>query len=281
VRLGRRAGLPVVVKVHGSDVLALARGPRRARIAEALTGADAVIAVSQDLATHCTRLGVPSPRVHVVVHGIDVDRFSRGDQQLARERLGLPREGRLILFVGNVLASKGAADLVKACMLLRDRGIAFHCRVVGRGRDAAMVEHLVRAGRLEERVMLTGVRPHAELPAWYQASDIVALPSYSEGIPNVLREALACGRPFVATNVGGIPEIADPSFSRLVPAGGVAELAGALAAMLDSPPHVNTDLVRRISLTWEQSARLLAEQLQSVVDARGTKGRVMEDEPST
>ena len=273
-RLGRQTGLPVVVKVLGSDVLVLAEGRRRDRIAEALGAADAVVAVSQDLARHVERLGIPSLRVHVVPEGIDGERFSPGDRQPARERLGLTDDGRLILFIGNVLVSKGAADLVKACTILRDRGVPFHCRLVGQGRDAAMVAQMVRARQLEDRVILTGVRPHAELTDWYRASDVVALPSYSEGIPNVLREALACGKPFVATHVGGIPEIADPSFSRLVPAGGTTDLADALETMLDSPPVVNMDLVRHINMTWEASARLLADQLQAVVESRRARHRI-------
>jgi glycosyltransferase involved in cell wall biosynthesis len=268
VRLGRRVGLPVVIKVLGSDVLVLATGRRGERVAEALGGADAVVAVSEDLAKHVVRLGVPADRVHVVPEGIDLEQFAPGDARLARERLGLPAAGALILFVGNVLHSKGAADLVRACAVLRDRGVTYQCRLVGHGRDSGAVAQLVRAQRLGDRVRLTGVRPQAELAEWYRACDVVALPSHSEGVPNVLREALACGKPFVATHVGGIPEIADSDFSRLVAPGAIDELADALAATIAAPPAVDAERVRRSSVTWEESARLLADRLEAVVDAR-------------
>ena len=267
-RLGRRAGLPVVLKVLGSDVLVLSKGRRRKHVVDALCGADGVIAVSQDLKRNVVSLGVPEERVHVVPEGLSTDQFSPGDQNAARVRLDLPRDGKLILFVGSVLKSKGAADLIRACALLRDRGMAFFCRIVGHGHDAASIDQLIRTCHLTDRVTRTGVRPHAELVDWYRASDIVTLPSYTEGIPNVLREAIACGKPFVSTNVGGIPEIADPSFSRLVPPAAVRELADALAAMLEHTPSVDPDVVRRINISWQESAGLLAGHLESAVAAR-------------
>jgi glycosyltransferase involved in cell wall biosynthesis len=96
---------------------------------------------------------------------------------------------------------------------------------------------------------------------------VVALPSYSEGIPNVLREALLCGRPFVATRVGGIPEIAHPSYSRLVEPGDAVGLAEALQAMLAEPPAVEEALVRPRCISWQESARRLAQCLQEAVAA--------------
>ena len=270
VRIGRRAGIPVVVKVHGSDVLVHAVGARRARVAEALVGADAVVAVSEDLAAQVRGLGVRSQQIHVVPHGVDLARFTPGNQLEARGRLGLPPDGPLLLFVGRVLAAKGAADLVRACALVRDRGIAFRCRLVGPGADSPDVAALIRSTHLGEHVALVGGRPHAELPDWFRASDVVALPSHSEGIPNVLREAIAMRKPFVATRVGGIPEIADPSCSDLVPAGDIQALADALARMLSDPPRVDASLSDRINITWEQSASRLAELLTQVTSSRRT-----------
>jgi teichuronic acid biosynthesis glycosyltransferase TuaC len=113
-------------------------------------------------------------------------------------------------------------------------------------------------------VTLAGRRPHAELPDWYRASDLAVLPSYSEGLPNVLREAVACGRPFVATRVGGIPEIADPSYSRLVSPGSPPELADAIRAMLAAGPAAEAAAADVRQAGCAESARLLAEQLMAV-----------------
>jgi glycosyltransferase involved in cell wall biosynthesis len=269
VHLARQAGLPVVIKVIGSDVLVLAKNPRRrARIAEALREADSVVAVSRDLAEHVAALGVDQRRIHVVPEGVDESLFHPGDQREARLQLGIDPDERVLLFVGNLLLSKGAGLLVEACRLLQERGVRFRCYLVGQGKHEREVRSALASGGLEERVFLMGARSQRELPAWYRASDVVVLPSFSEGVPNVLREALACGRPFVATRVGGVPEVAPPAFSRLVAPGEPAPLADALEDFLANPPPVNEMIVRRLNPSWEQSARLLAERLQEVLHGR-------------
>ena len=271
LRFAKRAGLPVVLKVLGSDVLVLARGRRLQPIVEAVCGVDSVIAVSDDLARETVRLGAREDRVHVVPEGMDPHLFSPGDQGAARARLKLPPTGKMLLFVGNLLTTKGAVDVVHACALLRDRGLPFFCRMVGHGTDASLVASAIRSTNVGNLVSCVGARPHAELADWFRASDVVTLPSYSEGIPNVLREAISCGKPFVSTPVGGIPEITDPSFGSLVPPGSVPELAAALARFLEHTPHVDQSIVSRINITWEESARRLAHYLQAAVDSHAAR----------
>jgi glycosyltransferase involved in cell wall biosynthesis len=263
VRLAREAGLPVVIKVIGTDVLVNGRNQRRRpRIAEALREADGVVAVSRDLADHVIRLGAEPRNVRVVYEGVDGDLFRPGNRGEARMRLGLPAEGNVLLFVGSLLFSKGAGVLLQACALLRQRGLDLGCYLVGHGRDAGRLRALAGRLGLGDRVRLVGSRPQAQLPDWYRACDLVTLPSFSEGIPNVLREGLMCGRPFVATRVGGIPEIAHPSYSRLVAPGAVEELAAAVAELLAARPHVEPELARRYNITGEESARQLADCLR-------------------
>ena len=86
---------------------------------------------------------------------------------------------------------------------------------------------------LSTYVTFVGPKTHDELPDWYRAADLTVLPSRSEGLPNVLRESLACGTPFVASDVGGIREIADRSSSLLVSSEDPASLADAIAQGLD------------------------------------------------
>ncbi len=272
-RFGREAGLPVVLKVIGSDVLVLAKSARRRHVADALTGVSDVVAVSNDLAQRVIQLGASAERVHVVPEGISREAFSPGDQGEARDQLGIARSERLILFVGSLLRSKGAADLVQACARMRDQGARFECHLLGHGRDEASLTRLAHELQLSSRVHFHGPRPHTELASWYRAADVVTLPSYTEGIPNALREAIECGRPFVSTPVGGIPEIADPSFSLLVPPGDINALATALTDLLDRPRQVDRRIVERVNITWEQSGSLLAQHLQDAVDRRPNHSR--------
>lgn len=265
VRLGREVGRPVVVKVIGSDVLVTTRDRRRqVRVAEALQQADGVVAVSQDLADHVLRLGVDPARVSVVSEGTDPNLFCPGDRTAARRRLGLPETGRVILFVGNVLESKGAVVLAEACGRLAGGGAEFTCYVVGRGPDANKVLATAERYAVGGRVVLVGPKPQSELPDWYRAADVVTLPSFSEGIPNVLREAIACGVPFVATGVGGIPELVRGLAAQLVPPGDPVALAEALRSTLADPPVV-TAADQSVNLSWEDSADRLAERLSAVL----------------
>jgi teichuronic acid biosynthesis glycosyltransferase TuaC len=271
-QLARQAGLPSVIKVIGTDVLVLPRHPRRrTRVVEGLSQADRVVAVSRDLADQVIRLGVDPLKVAVVSEGVNTRLFRPGAQAEARVRLGMDGETPSILFVGNLLLSKGAGVLIEACRLLADRGMQFRCDLVGQGRDEHRLRTLIARQRLGDRVTLVGIRPHTELPAWYQACDLVVLPSASEGIPNVLRESLACGRPFVATRVGGIPEIADPAICRLVAPGAIAELATAIEEVMASRPSAEAVLAwsDQCNISCEESARRLAEQLQVATRSRG------------
>jgi glycosyltransferase involved in cell wall biosynthesis len=104
--------------------------------------------------------------------------------------------------------------------------------LVGAGSEMERVRRLAGQQGLGEVVRFAGPVPHDQLVQWYRAADLTVLASHSEGVPNVLLESIACGTPFVATRVGSIPEIADPTIDRLVPPGDPAALSGAMAATL-------------------------------------------------
>ena len=259
-RLGRELGIPTVMKVMGSDVHVITRDPRRrAKVSEAIATSDGISAVSRDLAARVIELGANPERVRVIPEGIDGRMFSPGDRAQARIRLGLALEEKYVLFVGNLLLSKGAGVLVDACRLWADRGTKVHTYLVGGGRDEGRIRAMIAKRGLGSFVTLVGPRPIDELPDWYRSSDVVVLPSFSEGIPNVLREATACDRPFVSTRVGGIPEISEPAISRLVAPGSAEELAQAVALTLAEPPAPGVAAAHSRNISWPESARLLVD----------------------
>lgn len=231
VQLGHRAGLPVVIKVHGSDILELSRHPRRMRgTVEALREADGIVAVSRDLKEKVVALGADPGRVRVVYDGIDSDLFHPGPRDAARARLAREVEtrGPVVLYIGNLVPVKGVEVLIDAFARLAGQGGDFTGLLIGQGPLRSRLEdHVTRSG-LRDRVKLLGPRPHDQLPDWYRAADLFVLPSFSEGVPIVLLEAAACGTPFVASRVGGIPEIAHLGASRLVPAGDARALSEAI-----------------------------------------------------
>jgi len=265
VQLAREANLPVAIKVHGSDLLAIDDdSARKNRTIEALTSADAVIAVSQNLAARAIAMGADSVRVRVVYNGVDTSVFQPGPVEQARQRLGLGLSEPLILFVGNLLPVKGLDVLIDALASLKNKGQRFECAMVGEGSLRSELQNRINSAGLGERVKLIGSRPLEELPLWYQSSNLVVLPSRSEGVPNVLLEAAACGIRFVASRVGGIPEIAPAD--ALVPPGDSAALAERIGAFLDSKDVPNIPAAFRAG-SWRDSASALASVLSDVVTA--------------
>lgn len=239
VRLGRAAGLPVVLQCHGSDVLLVDQHPsRKRRTVEAVTAADGVVAVSQDIADHLIRMGVAADRVRVIVDGVDQTVFHPGPKTDARRAVGLPDDGLpVLLFIGNLVAVKAIDVLLEACGMLSRENVPVRVVIVGGGPLRAKLEQLAAGLGLAERVRFTGPLPQDTLPDWYRAVDLFVLPSHSEGVPNVLLEASACGTPWVASRVGGIPEVAHLGVSRLVPPNTPAELAAAIRESLSAPPQ--------------------------------------------
>jgi glycosyltransferase involved in cell wall biosynthesis len=236
IRLGKRAGLPVILQVLGSDVLLLDRFPaRRRRTEEALRAADGVVAVSQDLAKHLIGMGVDSSKVRVIYDGVDTARFRPGDKAHERAILNLSAEERTLLFVGNLVTVKAVDVLLRACAEPALQNAALRLIVVGQGPLKASLERLAMELGLADRVRFVGPIPHTDLPSWFRAADVFVLPSHSEGVPNVLLEASACGTPWVASCVGGIPEIAHLGISRLVTPNAPTELARAIHETLSAP----------------------------------------------
>ena len=194
-----RRGLPSIVSGRGSDVLQVAQqAPLAPRLARALREASAYCGVSRDLVRAMDELAQQAGRGRLVVNGVDTRRFAPASRASARAALELEAEPALVLVVGHLLAlcafERGAPP---------DARLAF----LGRGPLRPELEREIHDRRLETRVSLLGERPPEELARWYAASDLLLLTSTREGRPNVVLEALASGRPVLATPAGGTAEL--------------------------------------------------------------------------
>lgn len=203
--LARETGLPYLVTVHGSDINVLAQDQnRRALIAETLREASAVVAVSKELAAKVQALGVPGDRVHCIPNGVDLDKFSPGCKNVARKKLGLPLNKRVLLTVGRLDPVKGYDRLIETmCKLPRDVFLV----MAGEGGERGRLQGQIDERELSDRIVLAGAVAHDKLTDYYQAADSLVISSHSEGWPTIIFEAAACGTPISATAVGGIPEI--------------------------------------------------------------------------
>lgn len=270
--LAQALGKPCAVKVHGSDVNVIAkRAAARAVLRRALPRADAMITVSRAMGEELSAMGVAREKIHLVPNGIDRALFADHDRAQARRALGLEGAGRLILFVGRVEPQKGIGELLEAFERVHAQHPDVTLALVGDGvwRDRAASAR----ARFGSRLLVAGARPFAEIPKWMAACDLVTLPSHNEGTPNVLLEALATGRPAVATSVGGIPDVlADPRSGVVVaPRNPTALAEGLLTALARS---WNEEDVRACGpSSWDESATALAHVLHAIRDVRRPRRR--------
>jgi glycosyltransferase involved in cell wall biosynthesis len=240
---------------------------RRALIRRAVGRAAAVVVVSRALRERLISLGIPAQKVRLLYNGVDTKRFRPLDRQWARRTLGIPEDHRLLLFVGNLKEAKGPGIFVEALGHLIRNGAAASGCLVGEGPYQAVVEEKIQTYRLGERIRLVGRVEHDEMPTWYAAADAVCLPSLMEGVPNVVLEALACGRPVVATEVGGISEVMDGTCGVLVPARDPVTVASGLAEVLQHSWDPATLAGRVAHLSWDANARDLARILAQAAGA--------------
>jgi glycosyltransferase involved in cell wall biosynthesis len=183
--------------------------------------ADRVLVVAAAMADRLAAVGVSAERISIVPMGVDAERFAPQPREDARRRVGAP-DGPLLLFVGRATEAKGIHVLGEALRLL------------GEGAPACVA--LGPTGAAVPGIDQRGVAPQEAVAAWLSAADLLCLPSFGEGTPLSVSEALACGTPVVASAVGGIPEqIREGVNGALVAPGDPRALADAIAKALSVP----------------------------------------------
>lgn len=229
----KRLGLPLVIKVHGSDLLVHKNKPAILPILRRVLGeAAAVIAVSPNLAQEAQAQGANPDKIFLVPNGVDQELFAPQDRQAARRRLGLSDDGPLALFVGRLVPGKGLEMCLDALAALPQARLV----VVGDGPLRSALEAQAQRLSLGGRVIWAGAQPHGDIPNYLAAADVLVLPSVSEGEPNVILEALSCGRPVVASLVGNIAGMVEHgSEGLLFPAGDQALFVKYLGEALARP----------------------------------------------
>lgn len=205
---------------------------------------DLAIAVSRSTADFVVNARlVPSARTRVVYLGAPVDEFARSrtpdEVREVRQSLGVPAEGRLVGTVTRLMPSKGNEYLVAATAEIIERCPDVHVCIVGEGELQAALEEQVRTLGLQDRVSFPGfARDVADVLA---AFDVVVFPSLWEGTPLTAFEALAAGRPIVASDADGLVDILrDGSDAVIVPKRDGAAIAAAVVELLENPDRRET-----------------------------------------
>ena len=262
---GWLAGVPVVISTaHNSigdyEVSHLKRWIYAAALRATLRWSKRIICVSDAIRRDVVRDDPAAAGLAETVHnGID-RRLFQGvvDRTRLRRELGLT-DGPLLVTVARLSQPKGHCDLIEALALLRVQWPQLQCVCVGDGELKESLKALAADRGLSSMCRFVGSRD--DVMEFYAAADVVVLPSHSEGFPFVILEALAMGKPVIATSVNGVPEVIEHlKTGLLVKARDVAGLAGAIQSLLEHPDR----------------ARQLGNAGRAVVQARFTADRMVE-----
>lgn len=230
VRLKKLLGIPVVAEGIGGDVnIAPDYSPAMYRhflwVTRQLDGA---VADGKGVAE---RLSKVMQKEIPTIHGlVDMELFKPiSDKSELRRQLHIPEHSLALLFAGNLKREKGLYELLEAMNRIRGHFPDAVLNICGRGSEHKSLKTKIAELGIDNIVRLVGPVDPADMHRWMQASDVFVLPSYTEGMPNVVMEAMACGLPTISTTVGGLPDgVGDSAGAILVPPRQVEPLVEAM-----------------------------------------------------
>lgn len=266
--IARDLNLPLVLSARGCDVnLNLTLPFLRERLLTAVQAAAAVTTVSPQLRAALVQAGVQADHVTAIPNGVDTARFFVRSRAAARAALELPREARLIVCVSRLSEEKGVDVLVEAMAhpAVAARGATL--MLVGDGPMREALTARVASLGIASAVRFVGAVSHDSAAEWFAAADVCCLPSLREGYPNVVLEALACGRPMVASKVGAIPDMLSDASGILVPAGNSDALGLALGEALGREWDEGAIAASVEGMSWPRAAQAYLDVYRRVVEA--------------
>jgi glycosyltransferase involved in cell wall biosynthesis len=253
VAAARKLGIPAVICSIGSDLNRIADPVSRWFTRLAMKRASFVVTKSEDLRERAIGMGINPGKIRTIHNGCNPTAFHLSDRSAARAQLSIDANAELVLFVGRLVGTKGIFELLEAFVSLANRRPNLRLAYVGDGPGGDQLRSNVRQLALEDRIVLAGSCSSQKVSHWLAASNVLALPSYSEGNPNVVLEALSSGRPVIASNVGGIPELVKESSGILVPPRDWRALAQAIETSMkrhwDEP-----SIAEQFRRTWDEAA---------------------------
>jgi len=232
IEIAKKFNADFYLKVHGSDINMHARLPERAKQITAMANqAKGILSVSQDLANKMVAIDINKDKIKVIYNGVNLEKF-------------VPRPADIdnpyIIFIGNLKHDKGVVELLYAFIQINNNYPELKLRYVGSGAMLNKLQDITIQHQLQNKVIFEGTKPHDQLPEIVAKATLLALPSYNEGVPNVVLEAMACATPVVATMVGGIPEV-------------VTEVTGILAKEITAE-NIADCLQKALNKTWDYHA---------------------------
>ena len=252
VYLKRRFGKPLISTVYGEDVYRFAKQiPSKHLSLITLENLDAIICQSKALEKEVKRV-VPV-KSYIVPMGSSVKIISNKGR--LRKSLGIPPDKKVILFAGHLVERKGVEHLLKALKIVLGNEKDIVCYIIGKGPLEQKLKSFASELQIENDVVFLGQKKHDEYSKYMNVCDLFVLPSLYEGLPVVLCEAIACGKPIVATNVAGSSELVTKDIGYLAKPKNPVDLAEKIMLALNKKWDVNALLKRAKEFSVDSSAR--------------------------
>lgn len=258
--------VPLIITGHGYDIydLPFKNLQWNMTIHDILTASDLIITPSRSNCKMIAKLGIPNKKICVMPNGYNSNLFIKRSTTDARKKLNMPEDKRIILNVGHLEIAKGHEYLIRAVEKISHEDVV--CLIVGSGGLERKINHMIYSLNLDKYVKLLGARSHSEIPLWMNACDVFVLPSISESFGIVQIEAMACGKPVVATRNGGSEEIViNDRLGILVEPRDPEALAQAILQALKR--EWDYEYIREYAqqFTWERIAERIVEVYREVL----------------
>jgi glycosyltransferase involved in cell wall biosynthesis len=253
VKLKEKNGKPVIITIHEDcDWFDLEVGMEHPLFNAAWKGANALIRVNnKDIPI----LKIYNEKVYGIPNGFS-PAFHPIDTSHARKQLGLPQDVKILFTLGYLTKRKGFNYLIDVMEQICDQRDDVLCFIGGTGTEMGSLQGQINQLHLGEKVKLLGPVPGDQLTLWMNSCDLFALPSLNEGNPTVMFEAIGCGKPFVGTTVGGIPEIIiSDEYGLLAKPADPKDLEEKILMALDRKWDREAILTYAAQFTWENIAK--------------------------
>ncbi|WAI00856.1 glycosyltransferase family 4 protein [Methanogenium organophilum] len=253
----KKYDVPVVITEHASTTFERAIATRDHAFLTTWEFADSIIRVKEGDISDMYTVGIDPQKIRFIPNGFDAQKFYPMDSEMCKQKVGLPHNKKIILYVGNLYTEiKGHKYLVDAVAEIVKQRQDILIIIIGSGSLKNTIETQIHSLGLEEYITLAGRKLHGEIPLWMNACDLFVLPSLKESFGIVQLEALACGKPVVATRNGGSEEvITSDEYGLLVSPGDAMDLAGKILVALDREWNTDAILTYAQLFTWEHVAK--------------------------
>jgi len=276
-RLAKRYKKPFILTQHNTFIEYNGFWDRVERLNDLAVGkqtlkaAKKIIAISNATKDYVLSLGADPDKVEVLYNGVDLDRFKPiiGARAQVRKTLGIPEDAVVATTVRRLVYKNGIDTLLESAKITIQKNRKLVYLVIGKGPDLNDVKAKTAQLGIEKNFVLAGFVSDEDLPSYYNAADFFVLPSKSgEGLPLVALEAMACGLPLVATDVGGIREVIVEGYGKIVPPNNPQSLAEAILEFANTNleslrPNLRKIMTKKYS--WDMNVERLTRIYEEII----------------